>query len=108
MNIQEVYTPAYQQRSLSIKIIQLLKQRFCIIGRVILYNLGWIYTVNLINILSKFTSGAGFDLLDFFEPLGYDKRFLGLLVRRQGFGELGEDVLKDLRGRLRDEGLKRG
>ena len=86
-------------------VLQLLQQRLLVPRRVELYDLQWIQSVDLVDVLLQLVTRLRLYLLDLLQTALLDETLLCGGVVGQGLGELVENVVKDLSGAVFDEGL---
>lgn len=95
-------------RSLLVVLLESLDESVCVVGRVVIDDIGWVLAVDLVDVLAELAAGLGLDLLDLLETTALHEGALRFEVGRKDFGELSADVGENVVGSQLQEGLKRG
>jgi hypothetical protein len=85
-----------------------LEQVVCVVGRVVVDDVGGVVRVDLINVLAELGAGFGLDLLDLLETTGLDESALSFELGGEDLGELSANVGQDVVGGQLEEGFKGG
>lgn len=89
-------------------VVEFLHQSSCVIGTVVLDDIRRVQVIYFVDILTEFGSRGSLDFLHLLQTFAQDKSLFSLVVVLQVLGELVEDVLKNIRGSLGNEGFKCG
>ena len=72
--------------------LQSLDKCVCIVGRVVVDDVGWILRVDLVDILAKLAARLCLDFLDLLEATALDEGTLGLQISGKDLSELSANV----------------
>lgn len=89
-------------------LLESLDEGVCVIGRIVVNNIGRIVGIDLVNVFAEFAAWLGLNLLALLETTTLNEGALGLEVGRKNLGELSADVGEDIVGGELKEGLKSG